>query len=376
MIELEVHGIRLEIAGFSEQGPRPENQDAFVVDRFGETSLVAVADGMGGEKGGRLAADTALDAVAGGAPILNVEQARRAVREADDRVTRAADESPDLHGGMGCALGILSLVGGPDGPGWIAAHVGDVRILSRSPDGVLRLETRDHTPAFGRWEAGEISLDEIPDSTGANRLQRAVGRGGEADVVRLPAAPGWSWLIISDGVYKAMRLDEIGRAMAAPTTDAACDAIRRKVEERGPDDNFTAVLVRARGPGDTAPLALTRDDAMTIDGTPSRPPRSAAAGIAAALGILALVVSAAAFWMAREASVQGAERTEVERLRMEVDSLRSVLGELIDPFGPSEPAVTPGTGSPAPIPGGGPATAPSAPAPAPGANPTIQGPGR
>src|SRR5690606_23217150 len=102
---------------------------------------------------------------------------------------------PGAHGGVGRALGLISLVTiTGDGTGWVGAHVGDVRILPLSPDGRLRLATRDHTPAFARWEAGEISLDEIPDTAGANRLQRAVGRGGEADVVWLPARPGWSWI--------------------------------------------------------------------------------------------------------------------------------------------------------------------------------------
>ena len=55
------------------------------------------------------------------------------------------------------------------------------------------------------------------DTAGANRLQRAVGRGGEADVSWLPARPGWSWLLVSDGVYKSVRLDELSRIMEAPT---------------------------------------------------------------------------------------------------------------------------------------------------------------
>jgi hypothetical protein len=47
-----------------------------------------------------------------------------------------------------------------------------------------------------------------------------VGRGGEADVVWLPARPGWSWLLVSDGIYKAVRLDELARLMTAPTAAA------------------------------------------------------------------------------------------------------------------------------------------------------------
>src|SRR5690606_41366010 len=118
---------------------------------FSETGVVAVADGMGGERSGRLAADTALEVIVGAEPVRSLDDARRVTRRADATVAQVAERRPDAHGGMGCALGFLSLVGGTgDGTGWVGAHVGDVRILSRAPDGTLRLETRDHTPAFAQ----------------------------------------------------------------------------------------------------------------------------------------------------------------------------------------------------------------------------------
>ncbi len=334
-----VNGLRLEVAGFSERGPRPENQDAFTIGTFAGTSLIALADGMGGEKSGRVAADTAIEAITGLAPIRSIDQARRVVREANEAVVRASTADPRLLGGMGCALGLLAFVDGDDGPGWIAAHVGDVRIFSRSPDGLLRLETRDHTPAFARWESGEISLDEIPDSAGANRLQRAVGRGGEADVDWLPAAPGWSWLIVSDGVYKAMRIDELAAAMAGPTADVICDAIRRKVAERGPEDNYTAVIARAAGDDvTTLPSGVGGGSARTSTSESMNDQRrGGSSSLAMFLAVLALLASGAALGLLISG---GAARGEVPRLRAEVDSLRAVVEGLsrpIDPFGPSLP---------------------------------------
>ncbi len=345
MTEIALHGFRFDVGAISEQGPRPENQDAFTTDMFATGGLLALADGMGGEKSGRAAADTALEALFANLPIRNIDDARRAVRDADRLVSRTAEEDPARFGGMGAALGVMSLVSGGDGPGWIVAHVGDVRILSRSPDGVLRLETRDHTPAFSRWEAGEISLDEIPDSAGANRLQRAIGRGGEPDVSWLPAAPGWSWVMISDGVYKAMRLDELAEALASPTAEEACEAIRRKVNERGADDNFTAVVVRALGTGANGVLPLNPHD-MTLE-NPSREPArpSRAGGFAMALAVLALALAGAAFWIARETSGVSVRDAEVVELRQQLDSLRALMDEyMVDPFAPTPP----GTITPAP----------------------------
>jgi serine/threonine protein phosphatase PrpC len=337
-MNVRTQGLDLDVAGFSEQGPRSENQDAFSADVLESAGLVAVADGMGGERGGRLAADTALRSLLDAAPLRSLEAARRAVRAADQAVAEAAAESPGDREGMGCALAVLALTEQPgDGPLWIGAHVGDVRIVSRSPDGAIRLETRDHTPAFQRWEAGEIGLEEVPDTPGANRLQRAVGRGGSADAIWMPAGPGWSWALVSDGVTKAMRLDELGRAMAAPSAAEACERIRRKVEERGPDDNFTAVVVRAADPDSGAvPPAPPRRDSVP---PPRRSPLIVATGLLTALALLA---AGLALWEIRRVGAEReAQGRQLELLRGELDSIRAVVERIEDPFGPAAPADTP-----------------------------------
>ncbi|CAN5798302.1 hypothetical protein BH23GEM6_BH23GEM6_02440 [soil metagenome] len=348
---MEVRGLRFDVAAVSEQGPRAENQDAYSIDQFAADGFVAVADGMGGQRSGRVAADTALGALSQIGSIRSMDDARRAVRAADAEVTRTAEADPEAHEGMGCALGLMALAD-LDGQGttWIAAHVGDVRIISRSPDGAVRLETRDHTPAFARWEAGEITLDEVADTAGANRLQRAVGRGGEADVVWMPARAGWSWMIVSDGVYKAMRLDELSALMTMQSATAACDALRQKVEERGPDDNYTAVLVRALGGPSAATSADDRTEPMMhpTSRSPASSGRSMLAPVATLIAVLALALSGYALWSADQADRRVAQRVEVERLQATVDSLRVQVQEISEPFDPVAPtpeSATPPTGT-------------------------------
>ncbi|WP_420130189.1 PP2C family protein-serine/threonine phosphatase [Longimicrobium sp.] len=405
-----LHGLLFDVAGASAQGPRKENQDAFDVDAFVTRGVVAVADGMGGERAGRLAADTALSALMQGAEIRSLDSARYAVRAADEAVARLAQQSPDERGGMGCALALMALSVDRGGDvGWIGAHVGDVRILSRSPDGTVRLETRDHTPAYARWEAGEIALDEIPDSPGSNKLQRAVGRGGEAEATWIPVRAGWTYLLVSDGVTKAMRLDELGHAMALPSSESICQSITRKVEERGPDDNYTAVAVRVLdggggggGGGDAtmpappprqggvasvashqssrsgspasaggsaespdrvgsanSPRNLFNPPAETDLNGPRRPSRSG--GIAPLLiALLALGLAGYAAWAATQSSGGGndaALAAQVDSLRNEVRSLRAraavgdTMGVGTDSLavaGAGAGAVTPAPGAVAP----------------------------
>lgn len=344
-----LHGLRFDVAGGSAQGPRKENQDAFSIDLFAERRLVAVADGMGGERGGRIAADTALRALAEGAEIHSVDAARFAIRGADEAVARAAHESPEERGGMGCALALMALAADRAGSvGWVGAHVGDVRILSRSPDGAVRLETRDHTQAYARWEAGEIALDEVPDSPGANRLQRAVGRGGEADAGWIPVRPGWSYLLLSDGVTKAMRLDELGDAMASGAATEVVAAVMRKVAERGPDDNYTVVAVRVLdGDGgeatvpSPAPRARARPGpaASAAPGEPETVPRNifnpppdpVSNRRASPLGWLATLLALAALGVAGFAAYLAYDRPGADPgLAARVDSLHAEVRTLRD----------------------------------------------
>jgi serine/threonine protein phosphatase PrpC len=362
---VDTHGMSFDVAGASAQGPRKENQDAYLIAAFTERGMVAVADGMGGERGGRTAADTALRALADGPAIRSLDAARYAVRTADDAVAQAAREVPDERQGMGCALALLSLAADRSGAvGWVAAHVGDVRILSRSPDGAVRLETRDHTPAYARWEAGEIALDEVPDSPGANKLQRAVGRGGEADTAWVPARAGWSYLLLSDGVTKAMRIDELGEAMAAPSAEATVSAVMAKVAERGPDDNYTVVAVRVAGGGGEATLPAPRRRAATPDAAAPRnlfdPPdgapvnakrRSSPLGwIATLLALVALGVGAFAAWTATEArSREPALQTRVDSLEAEVRSLRGLLPPDTFPAARPDTAIAPPMGDTAAV---------------------------
>lgn len=336
---VRLHGMTFDVAAVSEQGPRKENQDAYAVDAFPTTGILLVADGMGGQRAGRFAADTALRTILAAAPIASLDAARYAIRSADEAVTRAARENPEERDQMGCAVAMLAAVPDRAGQlGWIGAHVGDVRILSRSPDGTMRLETRDHSLAFARWEAGEVALDEIPDTPGANRLIRAVGHGGEADTVWLPLRPGWSYLLVSDGIPKAMRLDELGETLTLPDMASTVAAIARKVEERGPDDNYTVVAVRILGgapaaPGWDADPDVTREHPASPPASPvvAPPPRmeepvtaprrgSPLGGVALLVSLLALGAAGFAWWSAQRGAPELDAR--VDALQRQVDSLR------------------------------------------------------
>ena len=316
-VTVRAGGLTFDLAGFSEKGPREENQDVLTMSDFPRTGIVAIADGMGGERGGRVAAETALAALLDAGPVRSLSEAEEALRRADLAVTDRAAADQDRYGGMGCALAFLSFsCRAGDGPLWICGHVGDVRVISRSPDGTVRLETRDHSVSFARWEAGEITLEEVARGEGSNRLRRSIGRGGEPDVAWIPVRPGWRYAIVSDGVSRAVGLGMIGEILARRSATAAIESLRERVHARGADDNFTAVVIRVGG----APLGA--------DGRPierRRAPRhahavplGARATLASALSAVALVASLGLAAWTRTARVEADSRLRQVQRQLEL----------------------------------------------------------
>jgi serine/threonine protein phosphatase PrpC len=108
------------------------------------------------------------------------------------------------------------------------AHVGDSR-LYRMRDGRLNQLTRDHAIA------------------GSSILSRAVGLEPEVhvDAMAYPGAPGDVYLLCSDGLTKALGVEQIRDTIArCPTLSAAAGALVASANSRGGRDNVTVVMFR------------------------------------------------------------------------------------------------------------------------------------
>ena len=222
---------------------RPDNQDAFLCRP--DLGLFAVIDGMGGQLGGRHAAELAR------AALLEAGEPARGLAAANALIREQAETSVEFFG-MGCVASAVRIA---DGVARIA-HVGDTRVYMAGDAGCEQL-TRDHTVAASEQERLGLSHMRAGDLPGRNQVTRDLGgrhREGEAWIDRLEVTLEQDALLLlcSDGLPTAVGADELIQRLRASRRDGSApvelaDALIARALERGARDNVTAVVVRHEG---------------------------------------------------------------------------------------------------------------------------------
>jgi serine/threonine protein phosphatase PrpC len=229
---------RLEIAsGYATDiGKRDDNQDfaALYLDEDAgrhHGAVAALADGVGGRKGGRVAAElsvrTFIDDYLGQSEILSPRKtAARALESINYWLFREGQKNENLKG-MACAFTGIVL----KGRRLHSFHVGDTR-LYRLREGQLEQLTQDHRPD----NAG-------PDTT---LLSRAVGA---EEAVRIDygvydLAPHDRLMLCSDGVHGMLGNTDIGLILdARASPEETAHKLVVSAIGRGGDDNTTALVI-------------------------------------------------------------------------------------------------------------------------------------
>jgi PPM family protein phosphatase len=275
--------IRLRAGTATDPGRvRSNNQDrVLVVDDV----LFAVADGMGGHRGGEVAAQIVTDGLAGAATSTTADEAvtspppglaaRTILGHLEDlnaEILHRAAMSDDLLG-MGTTLTMLArsdkpIADGNTTPLLLVANIGDSRTyLLRN--GELEQLTEDHSVVSDLIRAGEITRDEARTHRQRSVITRALGVDGavEPDFIEIIPAAGSRYLLCSDGLSTEVPDQVIGailRRLSDP--DEAARELVRVALERGGRDNISVIVVDvtddsghdqlpAHVPGDLALLA-------------------------------------------------------------------------------------------------------------------------
>ncbi len=252
----EIAAPALHFACICDRGlKRLSNQDRALAEV--NARLFVVCDGVGGNTGGEIASQTAIETVRDAfiapdshPPLVRLE---RAIRYANRDIFEMAKHDLDLAG-MATTLVALHL----DGERACVAHAGDSRLYYFA-NGALTQVTIDHTPLQDAVRRGELSFAEAEQLPKANEVSRALGVFPEVEVEMqdFAFATGGRFLLCTDGVTRHIANEELERLMAtfADNPNGLCDEIHRYCYERGAEDNFTALVVCVDSPAAAAPPA-------------------------------------------------------------------------------------------------------------------------
>lgn len=233
---------------------RRRNEDAFLVAPA--LHLVALADGMGGHRGGHVASALALETLRDRlvVPILDgrtyephhardrIQRLERALQEANQRIIQRGRDDPSV---AGLGTTIVTVWIGEDGA--VSAHVGDSRVY-RYRDALVRI-THDHSVAaeIRRQSGGGAEIE--PTGRLASVLTRALGghdAGVDVEFHTFDLRPDDRLLLCSDGLTDVVAEDDIAALLALdePPPDIARALVDAALAAGGPD-NVTVVVVKA-----------------------------------------------------------------------------------------------------------------------------------
>jgi protein phosphatase len=220
---------------------RSANQDnALAIE-----GLFAVADGMGGHRGGEVASEVAVRALHERSPIVTSDDLLDAITIANDAILEQSIEDPNLRG-MGTTLCVVALVADDNGDERLAiANIGDSRVYLYS-GGELAQMTDDHSLVAALVREGRLTPEEAEAHPQRNILTRALGIDHQVSIDAWYERPlvGDRWVLCSDGLFNEVSDDQIAavlRRLADPT-DAASELVRL-ANESGGRDNITVLIV-------------------------------------------------------------------------------------------------------------------------------------
>jgi serine/threonine protein phosphatase PrpC len=252
--------LKITIGQTSETGKRERNEDfcgavtPVAEQLVSKGALLAVADGVGGNAGGREASEMTVRGVLSDyyatPDTWEVSAALDKVLVALNRWVLSQGARQREMAGMATTLSLLVL----RGKRYVLAHVGDSRIY-RLRGGELQQLTTDHV-----WDRSDMR----------HVLKRAIGLDNQlqVDYAEGELLPGDVFALMSDGVWEKLGqlgIHEILGLYHSPQM-AADDLVRRAID-KGNQDNATALVVRIEQVGDEN-LADVRAEAKRLNVPP------------------------------------------------------------------------------------------------------------
>ena len=238
---------------------REGNEDAALIS----SSVIAVADGMGGHAGGEVAASIAIAALAELIPVLAKLEIEDDSKEdlllnlpfeIDARISERSKIEPELSG-MGTTLTALYLAE----KSVQLLHIGDSRCYAIS-NGKLQQLSYDHTVMQELLDQGRLTQDEVANHPQRSLLTQALMGDSGIDPILLvhDVKVGDQFLLCSDGLTGFLSDLEITKLIKKFSGDELLQQLLEATKDKGAPDNVTILLAEV--------VALSGDDQIILIG--------------------------------------------------------------------------------------------------------------
>ncbi|PZO96039.1 Stp1/IreP family PP2C-type Ser/Thr phosphatase [Streptococcus halichoeri] len=238
----------MEISLITDIGQKRSNNQDFVnkFDNKKGTTLIVLADGMGGHRAGNIASEmtvTDLGRQWTQNDLSDLNEVKNwlveTIEEENKRIYEMG-QTEDFKG-MGTTVEAIVLIDSTA----IFAHVGDSRIgLVR--EGQYELLTSDHSLVNELVKAGQITEEEAASHPQKNIITQSIGQAAPVatDLGLKVLEPGDYLVINSDGLTNMVSNAEIAEILSKELTlDEKNDALVHLANLRGGLDNITVAIV-------------------------------------------------------------------------------------------------------------------------------------
>lgn len=240
----------MKISLVTDIGQKRSNNQDFInkFDNESGTTLIVLADGMGGHRAGNIASEMTVTDL--GREWVNTDYTELsqirdwllATLETENRKVYELGQT-DEYKGMGTTVEALAIVDN----NVIYAHVGDSRI-GLLHQGEYRLLTSDHSLVNELVKAGQLTEEEAANHPQKNIITQSIGQANPVEPdLGVQILEENDYLIInSDGLTNMITNDEIVRILSQDKNlDEKNKELVTLANERGGLDNITIALIHA-----------------------------------------------------------------------------------------------------------------------------------
>lgn len=232
-----------EARRLSVTGDRRNNQDRSIVLESGTTTMLAVADGLGGHPKGEVAAQLLIDICE--SQLRRAEQPLRdpegfiqkCIRRAHHAIIAYGDrQTPPICPRSTSVIAIIQ-----HGKVWWG-HVGDSRLYLLRDNGILA-QTRDHSLVHSLDPSSDESAN--PSRSSITRCLGGLDAPPETSFgIPMTLQEGDTLLLCSDGLWSQVEQEDLVRILSGGELQAGLFEVFEKASSHPHSDNITAVVLR------------------------------------------------------------------------------------------------------------------------------------